>query len=75
LIERSQNRTYFDHEGTEGARYREEEASSPEIMVTGDVSSGRLREELERLRALRVELDSDIQALERAMDILGDSSS
>jgi len=44
-------------------------------MVTGDVSSGRLREELERLRALRVELDSDIQALERAMDILGDSSS
>lgn len=51
--------------------------SSPDMTVTGDVirsGGGRLQEELERLCALRVEIDGDIEALKRTMDILGNSS-
>ena len=49
-----------------------------EIMSAGDVTrSGgrRMREELNRLCAIRAELDGDIRALQRTMSILGDSAS
>jgi hypothetical protein len=37
-------------------------------------SGGRLQEKLENLYALRVEIDSDIEALKRVADILEDPS-
>lgn len=44
-------------------------------MITEKMpSSGGLRDELERLRDIRDEIDSDIRALEKAMLILRDSS-
>jgi hypothetical protein len=73
----SQNRNTFDYEGTEETRFGEEEASSPETTVNGDLArsgGGRLQEKLERLYSLRVEIDRDIEALRRAMDILDDAS-
>jgi hypothetical protein len=76
-IQRSQNDPSFDREGIERGRCSDGEASSPEMTIIGDVariSGGRLREELERLCTLRVELDSDIAALKRALDILGELS-
>jgi hypothetical protein len=63
--------------GKQGVRIGDEEASSPEMVISGDVanaSGGRLREELERLCALRGEIDGDIEALKRTLDILGESS-
>jgi hypothetical protein len=78
LNQKFQNRASFDREGTEGGRYSDVEASLPEITIIGDVtktSGRRLREELERLCALRAELDSDIAALKRTLNILGDACS
>lgn len=54
-----------------------DEISSPEVTSTGDVSaarSGRLHEKLRGLLALRAELDKDIEALKRTVDILDDAS-
>ena len=36
--------------------------------------SGRLQEELARLYELQVEIDSDIQVVKRALEIVGESS-
>jgi len=77
LIRTSQNRTSFDNEGAEEAEYGDEEASSLEVTATWDTaraSGGRLQEKLENLYALRVEIDSDIEALKRVADILEDPS-
>jgi hypothetical protein len=78
LNQKSQSLASFDREGTEGGRCSDGEASPPEITIIGDVArtgGRRLREELERLCALRAELDSDIAALKRTLDIFGDASS
>jgi hypothetical protein len=48
---------------TTGARSREDSTTT---------NRGSLREKLEKLRLLRAELDSDINALERAVELLGD---
>jgi hypothetical protein len=77
MIQTSQNRASFNYEGAEEARYGDEEASSPEVTATWDMaraSGGRLQEKLENLYALRVEIDSDIEALKRVADILEDPS-
>ncbi|CAG8956742.1 hypothetical protein HYFRA_00012286 [Hymenoscyphus fraxineus] len=42
---------------------------SSELAIGG----GRIREKLERLYALRMEIDGDIETLKRAVDIMGDS--
>jgi hypothetical protein len=54
----------------------DEESSSPDIMTmdVGRNSGGRLREKLERLCKLRAEIDGDIEALKRTLDILRESS-
>jgi len=44
---------------------------SPE-MVTG--GGGRLREKLENLYKMRAEMEVDIEALKRSLDLLGDAS-
>ena len=60
----------------ERTRFHEEEGNSgSETMITEKMPSSRgLRDELERLRDIRDEIDSDIRALEKAMLILRDSS-
>jgi hypothetical protein len=73
LTRTSQNHTSFDHEGPEEAQYGDEEASSPEVTVTWDMTragGGRLQEKLESLYVLRMEIDNDIEALKRVADIL-----
>jgi hypothetical protein len=77
LTQRSQNHVSFDCEGTEGGLCSDGEALSPEMTINKDAvmaNGGRLREELERLYTLRVELDSDIAALKRTLHIFGMSS-
>jgi len=49
-----------------------EQNNTEDVMVSG---GGRLKEKLENLCQMRAELDDDIQALERAMSIIGDSVS
>ena len=61
----------------------DEEPLSPEVTITGDMAkfgNGKLQERLEMLCALRMEfknniteLDGDIEALERTLDIFGES--
>lgn len=73
----SRDRTRFHHEGFEEGRDGDEEASSSETMGTGDMAgtgSGRLHEKLIRLYAEKAELDRNIEALKRTMDMMGDSS-
>jgi hypothetical protein len=81
-MQRSLNRTHFDGVVPEELGRGDEEPSSPEMTFTGDVArfgSGNLQERLERLCALRVEfksniveLDGDIEALKRTLDIFGE---
>lgn len=76
-IQRSPNRTIFDRTEKEKLQIGDDEASSPEMEINtgvGKARDGRLREKLERLCALRTEIDGDIEALKRALDVLGDSS-
>jgi len=81
-MQRSLNRTHFDGVVPEELGRGDEEPSSPEMTITGDVArfgSGKLQERLERLCALRVEfksniveLDGDIEALKRTLDVFGE---
>lgn len=80
-MQRSLNRTHFDGVVPEELGMGDV-PSSPEMAITGDVTkfgSGKLQERLERLCALRVEfksniveLDGDIEALKRTLDIFGE---
>ncbi|KAE9373011.1 hypothetical protein N431DRAFT_438411 [Stipitochalara longipes BDJ] len=77
----SQSLTKSQRACAEVARDEEEEAPSPAMSfmkLTSDVagaSTVRLREKLRELLTLRAEIDGDVEALRRAMDILDDSSS
>lgn len=62
----------------DGARGGDEEASSPEMTVTGDLDgagagSVKLHEKLRILYELKAELEKDIEALKRVVDILDES--
>jgi hypothetical protein len=77
----SHSRNKFQRAPQELAQDEEEETPSPAMSfmrLTSDVagpSTVRLREKLRELLALRAEIDGDVDALRRAMDILDDSSS
>ena len=61
----------------EEVQVQDEEASSPEMTITSDLTitgSGKIQEKLRDLLALRVEIDLDIEALKRALNILEGSS-
>jgi hypothetical protein len=61
----------------EGVQVQDEETSSPEMTITGDLvvtGSGKLLEKLRELLALRAEIDLDIEVLKRAANILEGSS-
>jgi hypothetical protein len=61
----------------EEVQVQDEEASPPEMTITSDLivtGSGKLQEKLRELLALRAEIDSDIEALKRAANILEGSS-
>ena len=63
-------------EGFQQAQDGEEGASSPEsvdIAKLAGVETRRVHEKLRALLAKRVELDKDIEALRRTVDILGDA--
>jgi hypothetical protein len=82
-MQSSLNRTHFDGVLPEELGRGDEEPLSPEMTTTGDVArfgSGKLQGRLERLCALRVEfennikeLDGDIEALKRTLDIFGET--
>jgi hypothetical protein len=75
------NRAKFQHGPSEVAQDEEQELPSPAMSFmkpTSDVpraSTIRLREKLRDLLALRAEIDRDVDALKRTIDILDDSSS
>ncbi|KAH8654638.1 hypothetical protein BGZ60DRAFT_435756 [Tricladium varicosporioides] len=83
-MQRSLNLTHFNGVLPEELGGGDEEPLSSEMTITGDVArfgSGKLQERLERLCALRaefknniVELDDDIEALKRTLDIFRESS-
>jgi hypothetical protein len=57
----------------EEVQVQDEEASSPEMTNTSDLivtGSGKLQEKLRELLALRADIDLDIEALKRAVNIL-----
>jgi hypothetical protein len=57
----------------EEVQVQNEEASSPEMTNTSDLivtGSGKLQEKLRELLALRAEIDLDIEALKRAVNII-----
>jgi hypothetical protein len=59
------------------ARHGDEEVSSPDMMAienSGKIGRGRLQDKLTRLYALRTDLDRDIEALQRTMDMMEGSS-
>lgn len=61
----------------EEVQVQDEEASSPEMTITSDLTvtgNGKVQEKLRELLALRAEIDLDIEALKRAMNILEGSS-
>jgi hypothetical protein len=61
----------------EEVQVQDEEASSPEMTITSDLTvtgNGEVQEKLRELLALRAEIDLDIEALKRAMNILEGSS-
>jgi len=77
LTRTSRDLTHSHREGTEGVPDGDEEGSSPDVTDTGGgarTGSGRLQEELARLYELQVEIDSDIQVVKRALEIVGESS-
>ena len=54
----------------------DEEGSSPEAEVTGDLTTaggGKMQDKLRALLALRAEIDRDIDTLRRTVDILDES--
>lgn len=65
-----------EHDRTEGVR-DEGGASSPSTMLIDDVvgaKTGRLHEKISQLLVVRAEIDRDIEALKRAVDILDNAS-
>jgi hypothetical protein len=78
-IRHSQSYTNFD-EGTEDAGSRDEETSSPEMTAPGDMaisSGGRLQEKMQEklkgLYSLRADIDRDIEAMKRSIELFEDS--
>jgi hypothetical protein len=77
VIRTSEARINLEGEGMEEAQVQDEEASSPEMTITSDLTvtgSGKVQEKLRDLLALRAEIDLDIEALKRALNILEGSS-
>jgi len=62
-------------ESMEDVRKSDEEVTSPELEVTGDLSTGggKVQEKLRALLALRAEIDRDIETLRMTVDILDES--
>jgi hypothetical protein len=77
VIRTSAARINLEGEGMEEVQVQDEEASSPEMTITSDLTitgSGKVQEKLRDLLALRAEIDLDIEALKRALNILEGSS-
>jgi hypothetical protein len=73
----SESRNYSEGESMDIVSEGVDEASSSENTVNGDLGAARgsrLHEKLKGLLLLRAELDKDIEALKRAVDILDESS-
>jgi hypothetical protein len=76
---RSQSYNNFD-EGTEDVGARDEETSSPEMTVPEDMARSssvklkeKLQEKLKGLCSLRADIDRDIEAVKRSMELFDDS--